>query len=77
MFDLTFSYRKPNGERDVEKYSTISNFTDAIEFNVYPKTILSCSNVEARFFENPLLDKHFETVEALYKHCVSIMRGSK
>jgi len=75
MFDLIFSYRKPNGERATEKHCTLSHFTDCIELNVYPKTVLSCTHVDATFFENPLLDQHFETVEELYQHCVNIMRG--
>ncbi len=75
MFDLKFSYMKPTGANVTEKYSTLVNFTDAVENGAYPKQFLSYGEVDATFFENPLLDKHFETVEALYKHCVSIMRG--
>ena len=73
MIDLKFSYTHPTGDRVIESYNLVFDFTDAVENGTYPKEFLSYGEVDARFFENPLLDKHFETVEELYKHCVSIM----
>ena len=75
MIDLKFSYDKPCGVRVTKEYGTIMDFTDAVENGDYCKKVLSCGNVAARFFENPLLDQHLETVEDLYKHCISIMAG--
>ena len=77
MYDLKFSYTQPTGASVTEKYSTIMNFTDAVENGAYPKRFLNYEKVEARFFENPLLDKQFATVQDLYIHCVNIMRGHK
>lgn len=77
MTDLKFSYRAPCGLSVEEEYDTIMIFTDDVDTEVYPKKNLSYGPVDARFFENPLLDRHFETIKDLYNHCVNIMRGHK
>lgn len=74
MTDLKFSYTGLYGTRIVEEYSTVMDFTDAVESGNYPTENLNCKDVEARFFENPLLDQHFETVEDLYYHCEGILK---
>ena len=77
MFDLKFSYTHPTGAQFTEHYNLIFHFTDAVENGTYPKQFLSYGEVDASFFENPLLDKHFATVQELYNHCVNIMRNRK
>lgn len=77
MIDLKFNFTLPCGGRVTKKYSTIMDFTDAVDEGDYPKENLSCGPVDATFFENTLLDKQFATVQDLYNHCSAIMRGHK
>lgn len=73
MIDLRFSYTTKNSGNVTEEFDTIMAFTDAIESGDISKDILNGTNVEAIFFENPLSKKHFDTVQELYEHCISIM----
>lgn len=73
MVDLKFSYTKQDGTRVTEEFDTIMDFTDSVETGNYSASILNAKDVEAKFFENPLLDQHFEKVEDLYYHCTNIM----
>lgn len=75
MKDLRISYDNENGQRIKAEYDTIMDFIDTIdsEDNI-DIPMLDYENVEANFFENPLLHKHFNTVEELYKHCVEITK---
>ncbi len=77
MIDLKFSYTHSSGGPVVEEHDTIMHFTDGVESGVYPPKTLCCGPVNVRFFENPLLDKQFATVQDLYNHCSAIMRGHK
>lgn len=69
MHDLIVSYRG-FGSVIQKKYVTIMDFMDAVESG-YPG-IPSGVLLDARFFGNPLLDKTFRNVGALYQHCREI-----
>lgn len=75
MKDLRISYDNENSQRIKAEYDTIMDFIDTIdsEDNI-DIPMLDYENVEANFFKNPLLHKHFNTVEELYKHCVEITK---
>lgn len=69
MKDLMITYK--NGSETVtEKFDTIMSFLDAFEAGKY-KT--HTSEVIADFFENPLLQKKFNSVDDLYIHCKNIV----
>ena len=70
MKDLVFECDKENGERIILEYDTIMSFTDSIETNSYK----NYQNVDAIFFDNPLLRKRFDSIEHLYHHCKAIIR---
>lgn len=74
MKDLKISYDNENGQRINMEYDTIMDFVDAIDSDNIDIPMLDYENVEADFFENPLLHKHFETIEDLYNHCQSILQ---
>lgn len=74
MKDLKISYDNENGQRINMEYDTIMDFVDAIDSDNIDIPMLDYENVEADFFENPLLHKHFETIEDLYNHCKSILQ---
>lgn len=75
MKDLKISYDNENGQRIKTEYDTLMDFINTIdtEDNI-DIPMLDYENVEADFFENPLLHKHFNTIEELYKHCVEITK---
>ena len=75
MRDLRISYDNENEQRINAEYDTLMDFINAIdsEDNI-DIPMLDYQNVNARFFENPLLDKHFNTVEDLYNHCIKITK---
>lgn len=75
MKDLRISYDNENGQRINAEYNTIMDFIDTInsEDNI-DIPMLDYGNVEATFFENPLLHKHFDTIEELYNHCIEITK---
>ena len=74
MKDLKISYDNENGQRINMEYDTIMNFVDDIDSDNIDIPMLDYENVEADFFENPLLHKHFETIEDLYNHCLKILK---
>lgn len=74
MKDLKISYDNENGQRINMEYDTIMDFVDSIDSDNIDIPMLDYVNVEADFFENPLLHKHFETIEDLYNHCKSILQ---
>lgn len=74
MKDLKISYDNENGQRINMEYDTIMNFVDDIDSDNIDIPMLDYENVEADFFENPLLHKHFDTIEDLYNHCKSILQ---
>lgn len=75
MKDLRISYDNENGQRIKAEYDTLMDFIDTIdsEDNI-DIPMLDYENVEADFFENPLLHKNFNTIEDLYKHCIEITK---
>ena len=70
MKDLVFECDKENGERIILEYDTIMSFTDSIETD----NCMNYKNVDAIFFDNPLLRKRFDSIEHLYHHCKAIIR---
>ena len=74
MKDLKISYDNENGQRINMEYDTIMDFVDVIDSDNIDIPMLDYVNVEADFFENPLLHKHFDTIEDLYNHCKSILQ---
>ena len=75
MKDLRISYNNENGQKINAEYDTLMDFINTMdsEDNI-DIPMLDYENVEADFFENPLLHKHFNTIEELYKHCVEIIK---
>ena len=74
MKDLRISYDNENGQRINAEYNTIMDFIDVMDSDEIDIPMLDYQNVEADFFENPLLHKHFNTIEELYNHCVKITK---
>ena len=74
MKDLRISYDNENGQRINAEYNTIMDFIDVMDSDEIDIPMLDYQNVEADFFENPLLHKHFNTIEELYSHCVKITK---
>lgn len=69
MIDLRIIFTNQRGKRVVEEFNTLMDFIIAFEFN---NVILNGNKVFAEFFENPLRQKHFNTMQDLYNHCVKI-----
>ena len=74
MKDLRISYDNENGQRINAEYNTIMDFIDVMDSDEIDIPMLDYQNVEADFFENPLLHKHFNTIEELYNHCIEITK---
>ena len=75
MKDLRISYDNENGQRIKAEYDTLMDFIDTIDSeDIIDIPMLDYENVEADFFENPLLYKHFNTIEELYNHCIEITK---
>lgn len=74
MKDLKIRYRNENGDMIHAEYDTIMAFTDSMESDDIDLPMLDYTNVEADFFENPLLHKDFSTIAELYKHCKAILK---
>ena len=74
MKDLKISYDNENGQRINMEYDTIMDFVNTIDSDNIDIPMLDYENVEADFFENPLLHKHFDIIEDLYNHCKSILQ---
>lgn len=72
MKDLKIDYTKKDGTRNHVEYVTIMNFLDEMEEDAN-KPVMDCTDVEADFFENPLHHQHFDSIQALYKHCQRIV----
>lgn len=72
MKDLIITYE--NGDEKILKkeYDHIYDFTEEIESDKGGIPMLDYKNVTAVFFEKT--SKHFDTIDDLYKHCVSIMK---
>ena len=74
MKDLKIRYNNDSGDVIHAEYDTIMDFTDMMESDDVDIQMLDYENVEADFFENPLLHKHFNTIAELYEHCKNIIR---
>ena len=75
MKDLKISYDNGNGQRIYAEYNTIIDFIDTIDSeDDIDIPMLDYGNVEAIFFENPLIYKQFDTIEDLYNHCQEIIK---
>lgn len=74
MKDLLMSYEAETGLHVNQGFNTIMDFLDLIESGKDDVLTLNCKNVHAQFFENPLNDKYFDTMEELYLHCKSIVK---
>ena len=75
MKDLKISYDNENGQRIHAEYDTIMDFIDTIDSeDDIDIPMLDYGNVEATFFENPLICKQFDTIEDLYNHCQKITK---
>lgn len=74
MKDLKIRYKNENGNTISVEYNTIMDFTDAIKSDDIDIPMLDYEDVEADFFENPLMHKHFNTIAELYEHCKAILK---
>lgn len=74
MKDLKISYDNENEEKIYKEYDHIFDFTDDLESDNIDIPMMDYQNVEACFFENPLNNKCFDTIEELYHHCKSILK---
>ena len=74
MKDLKIKYENENGEIINTEYNTIVDFLDQMDSDETDIPMMDYKNVEADFFENPLLHCKFATIECLYNHCISITR---
>ena len=72
MKDLIITYE--NGDEKILKkeYDHIYDFKEEIESDKSGIPMLDYKNVTAVFFEKT--SKHFDTIDDLYKHRVSIMK---
>ena len=69
MKDLIISYDNENGNQIHREYDTIMDFLNEMTSDDIDIPMLDYINVNARFFENPLHDRTFGTIEDLYLHC--------
>ena len=69
MKDLRIIYTNTKSKRVVQEFDTLMDFIIAFEFD---DIILKGTKVFAEFFENSLNQKHFDTMQELYNHCVKI-----
>lgn len=74
MKDLKIDYDNENGECVTKEYDTIMDFIDEMESDSSDMPMMDYSNVNAKFFENPLQTYHFATIECLYNHCKEIVK---
>ena len=74
MKDLKIKYTNESGETINDEYNTIMDFIDQMDSDKIDIPMMDYENVEADFFENPLLHCKFTTIERLYNHCKAIVR---
>lgn len=74
MKDLKITYENENGEKKIREYDTIMDFVDEMESDRVDIPMMDYGHVVAKFFENPLREENFSTIEQLYLHCKSIIR---
>lgn len=75
--DLKFDFRNENGDL-IEAYcNTIMDFIDAMENNEAKESdipMLDYTDVHAKFFDNKLNEKDFDTISDLLEHCKMIIK---
>ena len=67
--DLRVSYVDENSQQQLREYDTIMDFLDEMESDRF-----SASNIVADFFQNPLMQKKFDSLDELYQHCSEIVK---
>ena len=73
MKDLVFICAPSTNLSETYEFDTIMDFMNTVENDAdFFETILNCTDIDATFFENPLTQKHFNSIKDLYEHCVSI-----
>lgn len=74
MKDLKIDYTNENSIRIHTEYPTIMDFLDEMDSEGdIDIPMMDYTDVEADFFENPLLHQHFDSIESLYIHCKRIL----
>lgn len=73
MQDMIIDYVHEN-KIEHREYGTIMDFLERLDSDDPKKPLPSDTDVSVRFFENPLLDNHFDTVQELRDHCKKILR---
>lgn len=74
MKDLKINYLNCEGKRILREYDTIMDFIEEMESDRIDIPMLDDQNVKAVFFENPLNEKIFDTINGLLIHCKNITR---
>lgn len=74
MKDLKINYLNCEGKRILREYDTIMDFIEEMESDRIDIPMLDDQNVKAVFFENPLNEKIFDTINELLIHCENITR---
>lgn len=72
MKDLIITYENDDKTILKREYEHIYDFTEEMESDEIGIPMLDYKNVTAVFFEKN--SKYFDTIDDLYKHCVSIMK---
>lgn len=72
--DLRFNYLTKNGNRAYIKCNTIMDFIDEMEYSDYGIPSIDSKDVHAKFFDNKLNTKEFNTVGELLEHCKRIVK---
>ena len=72
--DLRFDYETENGDRIYAECSTIMDFIDTMESDEADIPMLDYTDVHAKFFDNELNKKEFDTVGELLEHCKQIVK---
>lgn len=72
MKDLTLSFKDNKETYFSVSFDTIMDFTEAYEEKRYSNP--EYQNIEADFFQNPLLHKTFNSMSDLYNHCQAILK---
>ena len=74
MKDLKIKYINENGDKITAEYNTIMDFIDQMDSDDSDIPMMDYTDVEADFFESPLLHLKFATIERLYDHCKFITK---
>lgn len=72
--DLRFDYKNENDDRIYVECNTIMDFIDTMESDEVDIPMLDYKDVHAKFFDNELNKKEFDTVGELLEHCKQIVK---